>query len=125
MLCLMQYTAPESFDITLDRLSSVRAFREAVSKRLPTAHLQSSGGDVLLVESAHPNCSEVTRVLKDMLPLSRLTEGSVIYAYCPPSELPNHAIVFQVKGCVELFEVFALYDFFILFPHFGNPVNNI
>ena len=100
---LMQYTAPEVYEITLDRLSSVRALRDAVSKRIPAHYLKASEGNIIFVESATPDLSAITRMLRDALPVNKLNEGAVIYAYCPPASIPHHVFVFQV---VTLFVFF-------------------
>jgi hypothetical protein len=94
---LVTASAPVPLDITLDRLNSVRALREAVRQRLPASELQASNGDVLLVESGpFPGQSGVARILRDVVALGKLHPDSVIFAYCPPVARPNHVFVFQV-----------------------------
>lgn len=39
---LLQYTAPESYEIVVDRLSTVRTLREAILKKIPPVHLQGT-----------------------------------------------------------------------------------
>ena len=97
MEAVLQYTAPISLEITVDRLCNVRALRDALRPRVPPAHLLGSEDEILLVESAHPNRSAVTRMLRDNHALAKLNEEAVIYAYCPPAALPHQTLVFQVR----------------------------
>lgn len=94
---VLQFTTPLSLEITVDRLCTVRALRDALRPRMPPVHLLGSEDEILLVESAHPNRSAVTRMLRDNHAMAKLNEEAVIYAYCPPATLPHQTLVFQVK----------------------------
>ena len=106
---VLQYTAPISLEITVDRLCNVRALRDALRPRVPPAHLLGSEDEILLVESAHPNRSAVTRMLRDNHALAKLNEEAVIYAYCPPAALPHQTLVFQVSRSYFHFSLSPLY----------------
>lgn len=94
---LLAASEPLVLEVTLDRLNSVRALREAVRQRLPPSELRASGGDLLLVESgSFPSQSGVARILRDPMALAKLHQDCVIFAYCPPASRPNHVFIFQV-----------------------------
>lgn len=86
---------PISFSITLDRILTVKALKEAVSKAIP-ADLHPPNTMLCLFESNVPNTNHLTRNLKDHYLLTTLTEGSIIYAYLPSLEYDKHVLVYQV-----------------------------
>jgi len=95
---VISVTDVEVFDISLDRLSNIRALREAVKRRIPTLHLTKSEGEVLLLESTPGQLSCLSRFLKDNVSVTQLQSNCLIYAYCPPATLANQTIVLQVKS---------------------------
>lgn len=96
---------PMSFTITLDRILTVKALKDATLKLIPS-EFRGPKTMLCLFESNVPNTSHLTRNLKDHYLLTTLTEGSIVYAYLPSTEFDKHILVYQVKSVLQFVLLF-------------------
>eukprot|EP01038_Epipyxis_sp_PR26KG_P007584 gene7584-10333_t len=99
---ILHDSQPICFEVTLDRLLTVKSLRLEIANKIPTLFLDRCS-NILLLESSHDNYS-VSRILKDIFQLSRINEKVIIFAYCPLMEMEEQMIVLQriVKPNLEV-----------------------